>query len=149
MNKDARVAPPIVTASWYTALPAEFVCVGISRGTPRGHPGGYRRYKPLYPGSWFKSVSDQEYVRLYDAEVLAALDPSQVVRDLRRISEGRPVALLCFERPQTTDSWCHRSLVGKWLAANLGTRVPEYGFEHLPQHRHPMLPPYSLEPLSV
>lgn len=142
MNNDVASLPMIVTASWYTILPADFVRVGISRGAPRGHPAGYRRYTPLCPGAWFNSVPDEEYVRRYDAEILARLDSSQVVRDLQRISAGAPIALLCFERPQTDDGWCHRSLVAKWIGSSLGRTVPERGYELMRQGEHPMLPPH-------
>lgn len=134
--------PTIVTASWYSALPKEFVRVGVSRGAPRRHPAGYRRYPPLYPGPWYGSVSDHEYVRRYEHEVLARLDPRHVLADLRRIGAGAPTALLCFERPGTGDGWCHRSLVVAWLDRELGLAVPEYGHEHLPPGQHPMLPPH-------
>lgn len=140
MATNLTSALTIVTASWYTALPSEFIRVGISRGAPRRHPAGYRRYPPLYPGGWYSSVSDDEYVSRYE-QVLARLDPHQVLRDLQHIGAGAPVALLCFEQPETSDGWCHRSLAGMWLADNLKMPVPEFGFEHLTQERHPMLPP--------
>ena len=132
--------PQIVTASWSTDLPPAFVRVGISRGAPRGHPAGYRRYRPLYPGPWSHSATAEDYVRRYDAEVLAPLDARNVIADLRRLGSGAPIALLCFERPGTSDGWCHRSLAAMWLAQALGRPVAEFGFAHLPQGEHPMLP---------
>lgn len=128
---------PIVTAAWSTALPEHCVRVGISRGVPRGEPRGFKRYKPLYPGSWFASVPEAEYNRLY-GEILAALDPHNVVRDLQRIGYGRPIALLCYERPGTGDGPCHRGAVAAWLHRKLGLQVVEYGFDGWGD-RHPML----------
>ena len=135
----------IVTASWFTALPSHYVRVGISRGTPRAHPAGYRRYRTLAPGSWFNSVPDEEYVRRYTAEVLAPLSSKALIADLLRISGGSPVALLCFERCQTDDGWCHRGLVARYLEHEAGLQIHEYGFDHLGYGvKHPMLPPHLL-----
>jgi hypothetical protein len=142
MIKFVTSVPRIVTASWYSILPAEFVRVGISRGAPRGHPAGYRRYRPLYPGRWFRSVSPEEYVLRYNAEILAPLDPHQVIEDLRRFGAGSSIALLCFERPGTSDGWCHRALAAGWLARALDQPIGEFEYEHLPQDEHPMLPPH-------
>jgi hypothetical protein len=32
-------------------------------------------------------------------------------------------------------------MVAEWLAEALGFVVPEFGFESLPQHEHPLMPP--------
>jgi hypothetical protein len=32
-------------------------------------------------------------------------------------------------------------MAAEWLAEVLGATVPEFGFESLPQHEHPMMPP--------
>ena len=144
MNGNILSPPQIATACWLTKLPPEFIRVGISRGAPRGHPAGYRRYPPLHPGPWFRTVSEEDYVRRYNAEVLAPLDARRVIEDLRRISVGWPVALLCFERAGTSDDWCHRSLVAAWLARAIGQPVPELGYERWSQNQHPLLPPSLL-----
>lgn len=128
--------PAIVTASWYTPLPAELCRVGISRGVPRGQ-SGYRRYFALNPGPWFNSVSETEYIERY-AQILSALNPLAVRSDLLSISGGRPVALLCYER--VGERWCHRSLVSLWLYRELGVEVHEYGYAGF-GHNHPLLPP--------
>ena len=51
------------------------------------------------------------------------------------------MAMHCFERPGTSDGWCHRALTARWLSTSLGIEVPEFGYEHLAQAEHPMLPP--------
>ena len=55
--------------------------------------------------------------------------------------------MLCFERPPAQAAmisgdgeWCHRAMAAEWLAEALGFVVPEFGFEDLPQHEHPLMP---------
>lgn len=52
--------PLIKTASWATKLPDDHLRVGISRGTPRRLPAGYRVFRSLAPGPWFNSVGIEE-----------------------------------------------------------------------------------------
>ena len=130
----------IVTASWYSALPSDVVRVSISRGPRRGQRG-YRGLPFLAPGRWYRTVDENEYIDLYN-EQLGHLDPDYVSHRLIGCAAGAPiVALLCFERPFTDDGWCHRSLTAAWLSKEIGVPVPEFGYEHLPQADHPMLPP--------
>ena len=97
-------------------------------------------YSDLAPGPWFRSVDEADYIARYSA-ILAELDPHAVALTLAQRSGGRPVALLCYERAGTSDGWCHRSLVARWLSEGLGTCVPEFGYEELPIGQHPLLPP--------
>jgi hypothetical protein len=114
----------IYTSSWFTALPVNIARIGISRGTPRSSQIVYSIMRELAPGSWFRSISPSEYRRLRDQ--LAALDAQAVVNKIERLSGGRDVALLCFERPDDTVAWCHRGLVSVWLADQLGCRNMEW-----------------------
>ena len=82
----------ICTSSWFQTLPTDYVRVGISRGAPR-HQSGYRMYRALAPGAWFKSVDADTYRTRYEA-LLAKLDPAQVLEDLHTISADGDVALL-------------------------------------------------------
>jgi hypothetical protein len=90
---------------------------------------GFRRFRALEPGSWFKTASVEEYVRLY-SEHLSKLDAAEVVRDLERMAGGLIPVLLCFEPPEPGTKWCHRGLVSKWLAKELSIEVYELGQEH-------------------
>lgn len=130
--------PQIWTSCWSAKLPDDIVRIGISRGVPRRSPAGYKRFPPLYPGAWFRSASEDEYVRLYGAEVLSHLDPGQLVANLLRISGHRPLALLCFERCGI-DGWCHRGLAALHIYDGTGLEVREYGFDGVGMN-HPMLP---------
>jgi len=130
--------PQIWTSCWSAKLPVDIVRIGISRGT-RGQSAGYRRYPRLFPGAWFQTASDAEFVRLYDTEVLSLLDPQQLVIDLLHISGQRPMALLCFEVCGGGE-WCHRGLVALHIYRGTGLHVREYGFDGVGPG-HPMLPP--------
>lgn len=130
----------IHTASWFTELPPGIVRIGISRGTPRGQ-SGYRMYRRLAPGPWFRSVDVDTYYQLFTAQ-LDRLDPAQVVDDLLALSQGRPLAMLCFEGSNPGPDWCHRALVSVWLGEQLGLAVGEWGSP--PDQigwAHPKIPP--------
>lgn len=119
----------IKTASWFTALPADHVKVGISRGVPRRMAPGYRRFRWLQPGPWFRSVTPSEYLELY-SNILAALDPQQVADDLCRLAAGGIPVMCCYESPariQSGEQWCHRHIVAAWLRDRLGLVVEEVG----------------------
>lgn len=135
------------TASWFTKLPDDHKRIGISRGTPRRMPAGYRIYRALAPGPWFNSVGIEEYYHLYRTEILGPLNPRTVADDLARLAGGLVPVILCYERPspQATmltgaGDWCHRAMAAEWLAEALGFVVPEFGFEELPQQEHPLMP---------
>ena len=117
------------TSSWFTKLPPGHVGIGISRGVPAGfeHLANYRK---LAPGPWFKSCSSPaRYLERYFGDILAKLDPRQVVADLQRLAgEAEPV-MVCWEHPPPSPSWCHRALVSAWLFKTIGVAVPELGHE--------------------
>jgi hypothetical protein len=136
------------TASWFAPIPSDHVRIGISRSVPRHLAAGYRLYRKLSPGEWFRSVTTAEYLQLYRDEVLATLDPQQVYEDIMRLASGRIPVLCCFEAVGG-PKWCHRSLAAAWLADGLGIMVPEVGYEHLPQAQHPLLPPKRARSVRV
>ena len=99
--------------------------VSIARYAPRGTPAGFKVYKALAPGSWFNSVSREEYERLY-AQQLGQLNPRQVAADLHALAGDAEPVLLCWERPPFTETnWCHRRIVADWLRATIVVSVPE------------------------
>lgn len=59
-----------------------------------------------------------DYVR----DTLFAMDAKDVVADAARISGGKDVAFLCFEKP---GDFCHRQLFGRWLIQS-GYHVEEF-----------------------
>ncbi len=120
--------PLIKTSSWYATLPADHIKIGVSRGTPRGLPAGYKLYKTLAPGPWFSSVGVEEYKKRYFSEILDKLDPATVVKEIEEKAAGKIPVLVCYE---TADdpAWCHRGFISAWLKDKLGLLVPEVGFE--------------------
>jgi len=101
--------------------------ISIARFAPRNTPAGFRIYKPLAPGPWFNSVSEEMYRELYFAQ-LAELDPAAVVAQLNELAAGAEPVLLCYEKPPfTPTNWCHRTMVSEWLKTTLGLDVPEIG----------------------
>jgi hypothetical protein len=105
--------------------------VSIARFAPRSAPGGYRVYKPLAPGSWFNSVSEQEYRVRYFAQ-LASLDAAQVVADLVALAGGHEAILLCYESAAEIargSTFCHRHMAAQWFKTELGMVVSEWSAE--------------------
>ncbi|PWJ81527.1 hypothetical protein C7441_11059 [Pseudaminobacter salicylatoxidans] len=139
----------IYTSSWFTNLPPEIQKIGVSRGTPRAYPAGYRRMPELAPGPWFQTANLRDYKQLF-FESLSKLDPSKTVAKLEDLSAGKDCALLCYEAPQKDADWCHRGYLSAWLQDSLGLDVFEYGMEDrgagwkhpkIPsQYRHPAKP---------
>jgi hypothetical protein len=108
--------------------------VSIARFAPRGTPKGFRIFKALAPGSWFNSVSREEYEKRFAVEILAPLDANVVANQLQELAgEGVEPHLLCWERPPFDDresdgtNWCHRRIVAQWFQDKLGIEVPELG----------------------
>ena len=101
--------------------------VSIARFPPRGTPAGFRVYRALAPGAWFKSVPEDEYRRRYAAQ-LATLDAQRVWDDLHALAAGAEPVLLCWERKADLAAgvtFCHRRIVAAWLAGALGEDVDE------------------------
>lgn len=112
------------TASWFTWRgPGR---IGISLGTPRGQPAGFRLYKILAPGRHMLTMPYAQYEPLYRAQ-LTHLDPKKTWDDLHRLAAGAEPVLLCFERPPFhARNWCHRRMAADWFRDMLGEDVPEF-----------------------
>ena len=101
--------------------------ISIARFPPRGTPAGFRVYRALAPGPWFKSVSETEYRKRY-AKQLAALDPRATFDTLVETAGGEEPVLLCWERKADLAAgkvFCHRRIVADWFGETLGIRVDE------------------------
>jgi len=91
--------------------------IAISQGIPRGWQG--RTYKPLAPAWTLVKLTDNEqFIKLYRAQVLDRLDAAQVLQDLG----GDDFIMLCWEAPGV---FCHRRVVAAWLQKELGITVEE------------------------
>jgi hypothetical protein len=101
--------------------------ISIARFPPRGTPAGFRVYRALAPGPWFKSVSEAEYRKRYAAQ-LAAVEPRATHDALVELAAGEEPVLLCWERKADLAAgrvFCHRRIVAEWLGDRLGIDVPE------------------------
>ena len=119
--------PIPVTSSWSSSSAHGYAAIGISRGPPRGRRG-YRMYRALAPGDWFRAVDEKTFVERYMAQ-LAGLDADQVLHELARLADGNIPALLCFERSPPDTAWCHRGLVAGWLKDTTNLDIFELGAE--------------------
>jgi hypothetical protein len=131
--------PIPVTSSWSSHLPHGYAAIGISRAPPRGQRG-YRMYRALAPGDWFRAADEKTFVERYMAQ-LANLDTDQVLHDLARLADGNIPALLCFERSPPDTARCHRGLVAGWLKDTANLDIFELGAEQAGSGwSHPKLP---------
>lgn len=103
----------------------KFALISISGKPPANWNG--ETYKKLAP-SWSiwrewhdsrvnadketKELANAHYTERFKKEVLAKLNPMDVLNDIRNMSGCRTPVLMCYERP---DEFCHRHLVAKWL----------------------------------
>ncbi|CAG0995748.1 hypothetical protein BURK1_02525 [Burkholderiales bacterium] len=101
--------------------------ISIARFPPRGTPAGFRAYRTLAPGAWFRSVPEDEYRRRYAGQ-LDALDPKQTFAALTDLAGDAEPVLLCWERKADLEAgrvFCHRRIVADWFRETLGIRVDE------------------------
>jgi hypothetical protein len=138
---------PILTGWWFAKPEAEYIKIGISRGSPRGQ-SGFRKYMDLAPGAWFKSVTPDEYQRRFNQQ-LGQLDPHKVAARIYDLAGDRIPVLCCYERPDLIhkgELFCHRHFVAKWLEDHLEIEVPELDFPKL--NRFKLLEKHGIEPVS-
>ena len=55
--------------------------------------------------------------------VLESLDPNDILHDIERLTDGKPAALLCYEK---NPFQCHRSIVAEWLKEKVQLDVSEW-----------------------
>ena len=67
--------------------------------------------------------SHDEYLKLYD-RILASQDANKVIEQIESLSEGKDVALCCYEKP---GDFCHRHILAKWLTEKTGIEITEFG----------------------
>ncbi len=124
----------IMTGSWFTPAPSTHIKIGISRGVPRGQSAGFRLFKKLAPGDWFRSVDAPEYLRRFNDEILGPLDPEQTAKEILDLAGERIPVMCCYESPTKIDrgqDWCHRHMVAKWFEDRLGIEVEELGYRRM------------------
>lgn len=95
--------------------------VSIARMTPRQIK--IAEYKALAPRYEMLRMNMSDYLVEYQ-KILHSLNPEKVLQELQAIGNGKPIALLCYEKPH---EFCHRHLVSEWLSYSLSATVEEYG----------------------
>ncbi|MBD5319373.1 MAG: DUF488 domain-containing protein [Bacteroides sp.] len=101
----------------------------IARGVPKFYGGA--KEQSVAPFGWMikGDISREEYIRAYQEKVLSRVDPNIFLLQIEKLSGGKDVALLCYEKP--TD-FCHRHLLAEWLENETGIEVKEFGVEGTP-----------------
>ena len=100
---------------------AGIMCISIARFSPKWYVG--KKYLAVAPTGFMLSSAcrHDEYLQKYD-EILQRLNPAAVVATITSMSEGKDVALCCYEKP---GDFCHRHLLAEWLTKN-GYQVEEW-----------------------
>lgn len=100
------------------------VPICISRGIPKFYGGAVEQSVAPYGWMLKEGISREEYIDSYLHKVLNNVDPVKFILRCEEISQGRDVALICYEKP--TD-FCHRHLLAEWLESETGIEVKEFG----------------------
>ncbi len=107
------------------SLPESIVPISICGKAPDWYTGlQYKKLAPKYGFfmEWKKTHDNDYYIEHFDSEVLNLLDVKTIYEELSKMSRGKDIALICYEKP---SDFCHRHLVAKWLNKN-GIPCDEY-----------------------
>ena len=108
-------------------IPEEIVPIAISGSVPNFYKGiQYKRLAPRWETlTRYKQSGDKDaFIKDYYKYVLDGLDANRVIQDLIELSNGKDIALICWESP---EKFCHRHLIAKWIFDKTGThRVVEF-----------------------
>ena len=107
-------------------IPSDVVPIAICGKAPDGYKG--LQYKKLAPMLgfflvWQRNHDNAYYTKRYHEEVIDQLDIREVLLDLHKMSGGKDMVLLCYEKP---GDFCHRHIVRAWLKSN-GILSEEFG----------------------
>lgn len=106
-------------------LPKNIIPIAICGKPPVWWKG--LQYSKLAPKigfflQWKRTHDNNYYIQHFNTEVLDILNADNVIHELKTMSNGQDIALLCYEKP---EDFCHRHLVAAWLNKN-GYEVSEY-----------------------
>ena len=93
----------------------EVIPISICGKAPDDYKGlQYRKLAPKWSffKEWKENHDNDFYIRNFNSFVLEKMNQEDVWNELCKISEGKPFALICYEKP---DEFCHRHLVAEWL----------------------------------
>ncbi len=97
--------------------------VSIALWPPRWFKGS--RYSLVAPKAFMlkNHLSREEYIESYQKYVLDKLDAKEIIKNLELLTQGKDVALCCYEKP---EDFCHRHLLAEWLTKETGIEIKEY-----------------------
>lgn len=106
-------------------LPVNIVPISICVSVPGYYNGlQYKKIAPTYDllARYKKDGDTNYYTEYFNEKILGHLDPYFVMSELYDMTDGKDVALVCYER---SDAFCHRHLVAEWFRNN-GIECEEY-----------------------
>lgn len=101
----------------YKHWPQDAVPISVSRFPPIGYKG--KECKVVAPEEWLLeamktgNVSQEFYTKAYIKQLDALGGPRIILGLLERISEGKDIILLCYEKD---GDFCHRHILKNYLA---------------------------------
>ena len=96
-------------------LPSDIVPISICAKPPYWYKGlQYKKLAPTYDilQNWHQERNKEVYKRHFKNQVLHKLHVYEIIEDLKKLSKGKDIALICYEKP---GEFCHRKLVAEWL----------------------------------
>ncbi len=109
--------------NWNSLKKADIVPVSIALFSPKWYEG--YRFHFLAPTRYMVlgDCEREEYVSLY-RQILDKYGAEKIVQAVNKVSYGKDVALLCYEKP---GEFCHRHLLADYLNEKLNLGVTEFG----------------------
>lgn len=106
-------------------IPKEIVPIAICLKLPKFYDG--KVYQKIAPTAgilsrWKVNEDEEEYEVDYKRWVLDKHTQEEIYEEIKGLSEGKDVALLCYEKPR---DFCHRHLFAEWMK-NKGYDVKEF-----------------------
>ena len=97
------------------SLPDDIIPISICGKAPDWYNG--LQYKKLAPKfdffiKWKENHDNNYYIKCFIEQVLNNLNAEEVCKELYNLSNGKDIALICYEKP---FDFCHRHLVSAWL----------------------------------
>lgn len=99
-------------------IPQDIIPIAICGKVPEWYKGiQYKKLAPKYGFfiEWKRNKDNDFYIEHFREEVLNQLSITEVIEDLEKLSQGKTIVLLCYEKP---EDFCHRHLVADWFTKN-------------------------------
>ena len=109
-------------------IPEAIIPISISISKPKGiNIPVLKKLAPSYDLlKWWKNslqgeAEKEKYEKIYLRQI-SKINPDDIVNELKRISGGSDVVLLCYEK---SGDFCHRNILAEWLTEH-GYPAAEY-----------------------